>query len=96
MPKTAFTPEYELFCGLLCEYRHKKGLTQTQLSLRLEKPQSFVSKYEMGERRLDVVELWNVCRALGITLTEFASSLENLIASNKKASAKKPGGGMQK
>jgi transcriptional regulator with XRE-family HTH domain len=96
VPKTTFSPEYELFSGLLRECRQKKGLTQSQLSLRLERPQSFVSKYEMGERRLDVVELLNVCGELGITLTEFASRLEVLIASDNKARARNSGGGMKK
>jgi ribosome-binding protein aMBF1 (putative translation factor) len=44
------------FCELLIEARRKAGLTQHQLAMRLEKPQSFVAKYEGGERRVDVVE----------------------------------------
>ncbi|HEV7926986.1 MAG TPA: helix-turn-helix transcriptional regulator [Verrucomicrobiae bacterium] len=93
MPKSTFSREYEVFCGLLSECREKKGLTQTQLCLRLKKPQSYVSKYEMGERRLDMVELLFVCRALGITLTGFANRLEVLIASDKKARARHTGRG---
>jgi transcriptional regulator with XRE-family HTH domain len=96
VPKTTFSPEYDLFCRLLRECRQKEGLTQIQLCLRLEKPQSFVSKYEMGERRIDVIELWKICGAFGITLTEFASQLEVLIASDKKARAKNSGGGTKK
>ena len=46
--------------------REKAQMTQTDLAERLGKPQSFVSKYETGERRLDVVEFVNVCSALGI------------------------------
>jgi transcriptional regulator with XRE-family HTH domain len=42
------------------------GLTQAELSQRLDRPQSFVSKYERGERRLDVVEFGKVARALGV------------------------------
>jgi transcriptional regulator with XRE-family HTH domain len=88
VPKTTFSPEYELFCGLLRECREKKGLTQTQLSLVLNKPQSFVSKYEMAERRLDFVELWKVCQGLGITLTRFASQWEALVADTNKLRGK--------
>jgi len=40
-------------------------MTQTQLAKRLGKPQSFVAKYEGGERRLDVIEFVDVVRALG-------------------------------
>ncbi len=45
--------------------RKAAGLTQHALALRLKKPQSFVAKYEGGERRLDVVEFVAVARALG-------------------------------
>jgi transcriptional regulator with XRE-family HTH domain len=42
----------------------------------LRKPQSYVSKYELGERRLDVLEVREVCRALGYSLAEFVKKLE--------------------
>jgi hypothetical protein len=45
--------------------RKATGLTQHALALRLKKPQSFVAKYEGGERRLDVVEFITIARALG-------------------------------
>ena len=61
---------------LLREVRTEKGLTQVELAERLNEPQSFVSKYESGERRLDVLELREVCAALKISLTEFVGRLE--------------------
>ena len=45
--------------------RKNAGLTQHELARRLKKPQSFVAKYEGGERRLDVVEFLTVCQAIG-------------------------------
>lgn len=57
---------------LLKELRLGKNLTQKGLAERLELPQSFVSKYETGERRLDFVETANVCEALGITIEQFS------------------------
>jgi transcriptional regulator with XRE-family HTH domain len=57
---------YALFQRALLEARQKEGLTQAEVALRLGRPQSFVSKYESGERRLDVVEFIEVCRALAI------------------------------
>lgn len=56
---------YKRFRELLVRERQKAALTQTELSSRLKRPQSFVSKYERGERRLDVVEFGEVARALG-------------------------------
>jgi|TARA_R110001606_G_scaffold394467_1_gene565401 transcriptional regulator with XRE-family HTH domain len=51
-------------------------LTQSDLARRLGKPQSYVSKYETGERRLDIIELEEVCIATGITLCGFVKTLE--------------------
>lgn len=48
--------------GLLIEARKAAGLTQQQLATKLRRPQSFVSKIENGERRLDVVEFLTICR----------------------------------
>ncbi|MFT5290601.1 MAG: DNA-binding XRE family transcriptional regulator [Planctomycetota bacterium] len=61
---------------LLRTVREEKGLTQVGLADTLGKPQSFISKIESGERRLDLVELREVCRALGITLTTFVERFE--------------------
>lgn len=57
---------HKKFRQLLATERQKADLTQAQLSSRLNRPQSFVSKYERGERRLDVIEFGEVARALGI------------------------------
>lgn len=66
MAKSLHTPEYEYFRTLLVAARERAGLTQVEVSTRLSRPQSFVAKYEGGERRLDVVELLQVCAALGV------------------------------
>jgi transcriptional regulator with XRE-family HTH domain len=66
MAKSLHTPEYEHFRSLLVTAREKAGLTQTEVSTQLGRPQSFVAKYEGGERRLDVVEFVQVCGALGV------------------------------
>ena len=56
---------YARFRAALIDARHISGLTQSEVADRLSRPQSFVSKYEQGERRLDVVEFLAVCRAIG-------------------------------
>ena len=66
MAKSLHTPEYEYFRTLLVTAREKAGLTQVTVSTRMGRPQSFVAKYEGGERRLDVVEFIEVCVALGV------------------------------
>jgi transcriptional regulator with XRE-family HTH domain len=66
MAASIHTPQYEKFRLLIQEAREKKELTQAGLASRLGKPQSYVSKYESGERRLDVIEFLQVCRALDI------------------------------
>ena len=65
MTKSVFTEEYERFRQMLIEARKERGLTQVDIAERLGKPQSFVSKYERGERRLDVVEFLEVAKAIG-------------------------------
>lgn len=87
MSKSIFTTEYAVLRDLLRELRTEKGLTQVQLSETLGMPQSFVSKYETGERRLDVIELREVCQALGTTLAAFAKKLEARLPESKKGGA---------
>jgi transcriptional regulator with XRE-family HTH domain len=60
----------------LVEARRKQGLTQVGVANRLGKPQSFVSKYESGERRLDVMEFIQVCKALNIEPITIIQELE--------------------
>lgn len=76
MLRAKFTANRECLQALLREIRIQVGLTQTELAARLEKPQSFVSKYESGERRLDLAELDEICRALGIALPELVRRYE--------------------
>ena len=62
--KSVHSSEQAVFCGLMIGARKAAGLTQHALARRLKRPQSFVAKYEGGERRLDVVEFITVARAL--------------------------------
>jgi len=64
--KSVFTRKHERLRQLLVEVRKKANLTQEQLATRLSRPQSFVSKVERGERRLDVVEFFEFVAAIGI------------------------------
>ncbi len=64
MTKSIFLKPYTVLTQQLIAARTAAGLTQVELARLLAKPQSFISKYENAERRLDVVEFLMVCRAL--------------------------------
>ncbi len=65
-----------LLGGLLEVAREELGLTQTDLAERLGKPQSFVSKYEAGQRALDPTELIRISRELHLVPAELIAQLE--------------------
>lgn len=67
---------YDFFQKTLVDARQKNSLTQQDVAFRLGRPQSFVSKYESGERRLDVIEFLDVCQALGIAPLSILKKLE--------------------
>ena len=62
---------------LLKAFRKRGGLKQAEVASRLGVPQSFISKYESGERKLDLIEAQRVCVALGISLTDLVAAIEN-------------------
>jgi len=66
MPRSLHSDRYKRLCEILAKARKSKGLTQADVADRLGKPQSYVSKYESGERRLDVVEFIDIAEAIGI------------------------------
>ena len=66
MTKSVHTKNYGRFLDLLIKARKNAGLTQSEVAERLDRPQSFVSKYENGERRLDVIEFLEISRAIKI------------------------------
>lgn len=68
MPTTLYTPNHERLIALLRHYRDRAGLRQVDLAERLNRPQSFISNYESGQRRLDLIELDAICDALGISI----------------------------
>jgi transcriptional regulator with XRE-family HTH domain len=70
------TPGDEVLRSRLREARLQAGLKQAGLAQALGEPQSFVSKYENGERRLTFLEVRRICTALGLGFAEFVKSLE--------------------
>jgi transcriptional regulator with XRE-family HTH domain len=76
MRKSIHTPAYREVLTRLKRARRQAGLTQAQLAERLGATQTFVSKVERGERRLDIVETRSICAAVGVSFVEFAAALE--------------------
>lgn len=76
MKKSIYTRQYALFLELLRDTREQAGLTQQAIAAKLNATQSFVSKCERGERRLDVVELRTWCAALGLDMLDFVTCFE--------------------
>lgn len=74
--KSIFHPDYRLIVDWLASKRQVLGVTQEQLATKLRRPQSFVSKYENCERRLNVVEFLEICRALQINPQEILEKVK--------------------
>jgi transcriptional regulator with XRE-family HTH domain len=79
MTKYQGSEKQDYLIRLLRKTRKDNGLTQVQLAAKLEKLQSYVSKYELGERRLDILELCDVCDACGVDVLDFIRDLKKKI-----------------
>lgn len=71
MPRPTFSPRYQEFLVRLRQAREDAGMTQVEVARALGRPQSYVSKCESGERRVDVVELAEFARIYGLPLEHF-------------------------
>src|SRR5215207_9452866 len=89
MAKFIGTSEQQHLQELLRQIRMDAGLKQTDLAERLGQSQSFVSKYEIGERRLDFLEIRQICIAIGISLSEFVRVFESLMNNESKRTVPK-------
>jgi transcriptional regulator with XRE-family HTH domain len=81
MTKSLHTPIHEHFRMLMIKAREDSGITQAKLAICLDRPQSFVSKYESGERRIDLIEFIEICVALDADPHKIVSS--TLLIANK-------------
>ena len=63
--KSTHSAAYRRMLDLIIQARKRAGLTQQDMAAKLNRPQSFVSKVELGERRLDVIEFLELCRVMG-------------------------------
>lgn len=93
MDKSIHTAEYAALVALLKEAREAADLSQTDLAAKLKQSQSFVSKMESGDRRLDLVQLRTVCAALGLTLADFVARFEERVSARPSPSGDAVAGG---
>lgn len=84
MEKSLFTREHRLLTELLRDIRKRAGLTQIQLAKKLGESQSYISKWERGALRLDLVQVRSLCTALGITMPELVAEFEKRVAGKKR------------
>lgn len=80
MATSIWSVQNQLLQQTLKELRTSASLTQLQLAKKLTKPQSYVSKYESGERRLDLIELREISECCGVTLIELVDKFESKIS----------------
>ncbi len=71
MVKSLHSRQYAIFRELLTQAREDAGMTQVQVATKLSKPQSYVSKYESGDRRLDVTEFVQIADILSLDISGF-------------------------
>lgn len=81
--KSLYSREQVILQNLLRQARVDAGLLQEELAQRLETYKTFVSKYESGERILDLHELRQVCMVLGLSLIDFIRMYEDKINKNQ-------------
>ena len=71
---------YKVVGACLAAVRRRANVTQQELAARLGKPQSFVSEYERGQRRVDLIELLVISRALGVDPVELFVEISKAVA----------------
>lgn len=76
MDRTLRSAGHRALMEALKTARLDAGLTQTELAQKLKRPQSFVAKYENGERKIEVVELAHIARAIGCSACEIIEQVE--------------------
>jgi transcriptional regulator with XRE-family HTH domain len=102
MGRSIYTREHQLLASLLRDVRLRAGLRQVDVAQAMRRSQSFVSDYESGQRRLDLVELRALCEVLGTTLPRLVQRYERALAdyqrqrpakrAGKKAAPRRRGG----
>jgi len=81
LEKSVYRDENLVLLRLLKQCRVEAGLTQAEFAQALDRPQSFASDIERGLRRIDLVQLRDICHALGLGLVDFVQRFEAELSS---------------
>ncbi len=84
MTKSVFSKGYERFRELLVVTRKSAGLTQAEVAARLGRTQSYVSKYEQGERRIDIIEFLEIAEAMKVNPETLIADLRRGLKKDRK------------
>ena len=87
--KSIHDEAYRLLIGMLKEARKKRKITQAEMAERIGSDQTYISKVETMERRIDVIELRTICKALSLDFIDFIRHFEDRL-SEKGKSRKRP------
>lgn len=80
MQKSIYSEEQRIIQTLLIQLRKEQGWRQIDLAEKIGMSQQFISRYEEGQKVLDLPELGQICRALGIPLIEFVRMYEDMLS----------------
>jgi transcriptional regulator with XRE-family HTH domain len=83
MKKSLSNKKQRVFLELLYQVRVNSGLRQVDLAAKLNVNQSFISKIESGERRIDVIELIEICESIDVNIVDFIIKLEQKLNESK-------------
>jgi transcriptional regulator with XRE-family HTH domain len=89
MDKSIHSSEYLVFLKIFKDARRRAGLTQEEFARQIGETQSFVSKCERGERRIDLVELRTMCRVLAVRLDTFIEQFEDAVTMPRRTSSRR-------
>jgi len=79
--KSVHSDRYNRFLKLVIDARKRAELTQQELADKLKKPQSYISKYERGERRLDVIEFLEISQILNVDTYNLLRKIDSPLSS---------------
>lgn len=75
-----YESEYRILVDCLKNCRLRSNMTQQELALHIGCSQTYISKYEQAQKRLDIIEIRKICLCLGVSLVELIVEFEERIA----------------